>query len=159
MTKMKDDKDNTEPTFKEIYNWIEDNSTYVETDKDGNTTSAIDVVCHEFIKALIRIEEFVAEVLSTDDPAFVMRERLIERNDIRKLQSHLDKLSLARHFTAVIKLFQNYSIEYKYSPHVELFFQCCFKLELASEWFSNPLANTSKPKKQFELFNELLELI
>jgi hypothetical protein len=159
MTEMKDEN-NTELKIREIYNWIDDNSTYIETDSSGNTTSKIDDIFHGYIVALIRIEELVAEILATDEPAFVMQERLFERNDIKIIKKRLLELALARHFKSVIKLFERYTAYYKSSANVELFFDCCFKLELNKEHFNNPQANTSRQGKlAYELFNDLINLI
>lgn len=150
----------TELTVREINDLFEDDSTYVETDIDRNNTTLIGEAYHDFSKALIRIEKFVARVLSDDDPAFVMTERLIERNDLKIVKKYLERLPLARHFTHVIELFEYYSPEYEYSLHVDLFFKCCFELELGKEYFNKPLAYTSKQGKQaFELYNGLLDLI
>jgi hypothetical protein len=152
MSKSKDGTELSKQEIREMYKWIALDSTYDETDPN-----------HDFIQALISIEEFVAQVLSGDEPAFVFTEWVVERNDLKIFRRKLLELPLANNFAYVIKLLEYYSAEYKYSPHVHLFFQCCFKLELTKEWFSKPYAYTTKrgnkPKHQFELYNDLIDLI
>jgi len=110
--------------------------------------------------ALIQIEAFVTELLSSDDPAFVMTERVIQRNDLRTVRNHLERLALARYFTKVIDLLLHYSPEYEYSPNIALFFKCGIKLELWKDWFCRPLDYTSRPNKlAFELFNDYIDLM
>lgn len=125
-----------------------------------NPTDFDNEIYHEFITALFRIEKILAEVLSSNELAYILKEIQIQGSHIRKTFISFDKKPLARYFTSVINLIRNYSSEYEYSPCIDLFFRCCFKLELQNEWFNNPRANTSKPgKKAYELFNNLIELI
>jgi len=149
-------ENNTDPTAREMCDWIADDSACIGTDTETERDDAF----QKFVKALFRSEEFVAEVLSNDDPAFVPVDRVIERNDLIIVKKDLKRLPLAKHFKSVIELFENYSPEYEYSLNVNLFFKCCFQLDLGREWFSNPLAYTSKPGKlAYELYNDFIELI
>lgn len=151
---------NNEPTVQEIYQWIADDSTYIETDANGASLTHIDEASQVFIKTLVEIEEFVALVLDSDESAFILTEMLVERNDLKRTKKHIELLPLAKYFTSVIEMFQQYSPEYEYSQNVALFFKCCFALELGKEWFIQPLAKTSKEGKlAFERYNDLIELI
>ncbi|MDP1614828.1 MAG: inovirus-type Gp2 protein [Methylococcales bacterium] len=153
----------TELTTQEMYQWKADESTYTATDIDGKITSIIDQAYRDFIEGLISIETFVGRILPSDTPAFRMTDKIIERNDLKIVTNDLKRYRLANYFTSVIKLFAHYSPEYLYSPNVELFFHCCFKLELGKELFTDPLGYTTKrgdkPMRQFELYNSLLTLI
>lgn len=144
--------------------WLEDGDcTFITTGIDEKSISAYSDGYPALNTALIPVEELVIEVLSSDDPAFILTDRLVGRGDCKTLKKDLKRLSLARYFTSVIELFELYSVEYEYTPHIEIFFNCCFKLDLGKEWFGNSLAYTTrrgdKPMRQFELFNELIELI
>ncbi len=160
---MKDKKSNTELSIQEMYQWKAEDSMYTVTDIDGHITTQFDQAYREFIDGLISIETFVDRVLQSDTPAFKMTEVLIEKNDLQLTKNELKRFYLARYFTSVIKLFEHYSPDYKYSPNVDLFFKCCFEFELGREWFTDPLAYTTKrgdkPTQQYELFNDLLKLI
>lgn len=151
---------NNELTVQEIYQWIADDANRTETDENSQSVTHVDEAGQVFIEALVAIEEFVILVLDSDEPAFVLTERLIERNDLKRAKRNLELLPLAKSFTSVIELFQQYSPEYDYSQNVALFFKCCFTLELGKEWFTQPLGNTTKEGKlAFELFNQLVNLI
>jgi hypothetical protein len=163
MNKKKDSAELTKQEIRELYKWIALDSTYDESDAKGIPIAAIYEACFEFYNALIRIEDFVTEVLSSDDPGFVKQNRLLGRKDFRIEKESIVRLPLADYFPHVIKLLENYSPEYKYSHNVDLFFKCCFKLELGKEWFRDPSGYTTKrgdkPKTQLELFHELIDLI
>jgi len=58
----------TDLSVREIYNRIDLDSYIFETEINGKTTTLYDESFHEFIKALIKIEEFVEQVISNDDP-------------------------------------------------------------------------------------------
>ncbi len=147
-------------SFKEIYDWLNEGCEYEIVNSDGSVSIFKDVAFSDFTNALIEIETFVLKVVNGDDPAFVLLERLIERNDLVIVRETLDRLPLATNFIFVIKLFEYFSPEYEYSPRVELFFKCCFKLDLGKEWFLNPLTYTSKQgKRAFALYNDFLDLI
>jgi hypothetical protein len=148
-----------EVSNQEIYKRIANDSTYIEKDDNGNIIKIIeDVGYHAFISTLIKIEEFVANVLSNKDPAFKLTEFLIERNDIRLVRGHFERLPLAKFFKSVVDFSFTYSTEYEYSSYVDLFFNSWKALELYKEGFNNPRGYSSKPdKKQFEVFNEFLQ--
>jgi hypothetical protein len=149
-----------ELTTQEIYQWIADDANQTETDANGKSVTHTDEASQVLIKALVAIEEFVAQVLEGDDPAFVLTERLVERNDLKRIKKDIERLPLAKYFTSVIELFQQYSPSYEYSLNVTLFFNCCFSLDLGKEWFTQPLANTTKAGKlAFERYNDLIKLI
>lgn len=147
---------------------IDDTDLSVHDDYIPNDSISSEVKINEIpheltdgvFQAQIQIEAFVTELLSSDDPAFVMMERLIKRNDLRFVRNNLDRLPLARYFTTVINLLMHHSPAEEYSPHIELFFQCGIRLELWKEWFCNPRAYTSRPNKPaYELFNDFIDLI
>lgn len=160
---MTNHSDSTDLSVSEVYEFISKDSICVETDENGNSVTRVDENYQNFIQGLISIEDFVVDVIKSDDSAFVMTENIIERNDLRLTKNNLQRLPLAKYFTTVIPLFENYSTDYDYipiSPNVALFYKCCIKLELGREWFNKPLAFTSKQGKlAYEVFNELLDLI
>lgn len=145
-------------TVREIHGWFTEDLTSAELDETAAAIS--DAAAQHHFEGLIPIEEFLAEVLSGDDPAFEISERLIAIHDLKFVKPQLFRRPLARYFSSIIELFENYSPEYEYSPSIVLFFECCFKLDLGAEWFTKPLAYTSKSGvRAFELFNNLLDLI
>ncbi len=163
---MRNKHENTELTkqeIRELFKWIALESSCDEKAANGIPMAALYQACFELFDALIRIEEFVTKVLSSDDPGFVKQNRLLGRGDLRIAKESIKRLPLADYFPHVIPLFQNYSPEYRYSHAVDLFFKCCFKLELGKEWFSDPKGYTTmrgdKPKTQLELFHDLIDLI
>ena len=102
---------------------------------------------------LIRIEDFIADVLSSSDPAFSL-----EKSKLGRMQ--LKTLPLARHFVSLYDIATAYSPEYDYSPYVDLFFHCWMRLEMYNEGFTNPRGYSSKPnKRQFEVCNDFLQII
>lgn len=119
---------------------------------DERDESKIDIAHRDYVIDLLKIEAFVRRTLSSKQDAFTMGKSKFGTN---KLYSH----PLSKYFTLVINLFERVSPEYEYSAHVELFFQCCFALKLGKEWFRDPLACSSQPKLQYQLFNELIDLI
>ena len=163
MKKIDENTELTKQEIRELFKWIALESSCDEKAANGIPMAAIYQTCFEFFDALIRIEEFVTKVLSSDDPGFVKQNRLLGRGDLRIAKENIKRLPLADYFPHVIPFFQNYSPEYRYSHAVELFFKCCFKLELGKEWFSNPKDYTTtrgdKPKTQLELFHDLIDLI
>jgi hypothetical protein len=160
---MKDDENNTELTMQDMYQWKSHESIYNVTEMDGQITCINDQVFTDFIDGLISIETFVDRILESDIPAYKMTKNQIEYHGVQSVKEELKKFYLARYFTSVIKLFEYFSPDYKYSPNVELFFNCCFEFGLGREWFTDPLAYTTKrgtkPKRQYELFNELIKFI
>ena len=160
---MKDKDNSSELTIQEMYRWKAEDSIYNVSDIDGQITSVIDQANRDFIDGLISIEKFVDHVLQSDAPAFRLTEKLIEKEDFKISRNELEKFHLAKYFTSVIRMFEHYSPDYKYSPNVELFFKCCFEFGLGKEWFINPLDYTTKrgikPMRQYELYNDLLTLI
>lgn len=106
----------------------------------------------DYILELLKIEELVNTITSSDLPGFSIRKI---KNGIPNLIRH----PLAKKFNLVNQLLLLASPDYEYSPNVELFFSCCSKLELGKEWLRNPLAYGNRPIRQFEIYNELIELI
>lgn len=80
---MNTEINNDELTAQEIYQWIADDANRTETDANGQSITHVDEASQVFITALAAIEEFVTQVLGCDEPAFVLTERLIERNDLK----------------------------------------------------------------------------
>ena len=106
----------------------------------------------DYILELLKIEDFVNIVISSDLPGYFIKDI---RNGNPRLASH----PLSKNFKSINKLLRLSISEYEYSPNVELFFVCCLKLELDKEWLRSPLAYGYRPIRQFEIYNELIELI
>jgi hypothetical protein len=119
---------------------------------DVKTESAHECSHRDYILELLKIEDLVNLITSNDLPGFSIKE-------IRNGKPILTRHPLAKYFKLITELFELVSSEYGYSPNVELFFESCFKLELGKEYLSNPLAYGNRPIRQFEIFNELIELI
>jgi len=119
---------------------------------DVNNDSLEEFSHRDYILELLKIENLVNLITSSNLPAFTIKE-------IRYGKPHLNKHPLAKYFQSITELFELSSPEYEYSPNVELFFSCCFKLELGKEYLRNPLAYGNRPVRQFEIYNELIELI
>ena len=142
-----------EPTVSEIYSRIAYDTSCLESGEiNGEEKNVFDMTHRDYVLELLRVEELVRSILSSDLPAFKMKEG-------RLGIFRLERLPLAKYFMSVIELFELMTPEYGYSAHVALFFRCCFELELGKEWFSDPLGNASRPAKQYELYNELIDLI
>lgn len=138
----------------EIYNRLATDTTFLP-----GYSGALDEIeastgsCHRaFILGLLRIEKLVHDVLKSTEPAFICGE---DRNGRPKIIG----ISLSKYFLDVTELFELYDNEYNYSAQVTLFFSCCFKLELGQEYFFDPTRFTNRKVRQFELFNELIELL
>ncbi len=117
--------------------------------ESGNSAGS----CHRaFILGLLRIEQMVCEVLSSTEPAFICKE---DRSGKEKVLG----LFLSKYFFEVTELFELYDVEYSYSAQVTLFCSCCFKLQLGQEYFFKPTLLTNRNIRQFEVFNELIELL
>lgn len=124
------------------------------------TPNEIAVLKHEndsykfFLRTLRQIDDFVSQVVSCNSSGFVVVENILGKM-IPKKEEHLGK-----YFTWVYKFAIEFLPEYQYSPHVQLFFDCYIKLKLGEVIFNNPNGPTFwKGKKQFELFNDFLNLI
>lgn len=143
----------------DIYRWIAEDNAEFEIVVDGTSTTHADEQHLALLIALEEIECFVKEVLATDTPGFSWI--LNPRSGRRQLV----ETPLSRYFKAVIPLFQQYSPSYRYSPHVSLFFECCFALDLGKEWFLDPKRGSSRlktpgePLLQHELFEQLIDLL
>ncbi len=150
-----------EINVRKTYQRIAEDSSYFETDGNGTITKLIrDEGYHAFIESLIDIEDFIADVLSSNDPAFKPTETLMQRNDLMIVKKHLERLPLAKYFKSVVDFSFAYSPEYGYSAHVNLFFNCWRASALQNEGFTNPRGYSSKPdKQQFEVFNDFLHFI
>lgn len=106
----------------------------------------------DYIFELLKIEDLVNLITSSNLPGFSIK-------DIRNGKPILIRHPLAKYFGSITELFELVSSEYEYSPNVELFFKSCFKLELGKEYLRSPLAYGARPIRQFEIYNELIELI
>lgn len=106
-----------------------------------------------FLNNLWLIEEFVAQVISSDKPAFEVKEI--------KLGIMVPKeLPLSNYFFLVHDFASQYLPDYQYSAQVQLFIDCWMKLRLGEMDFYAPGGPTAwQGKKQFELFNDFLNLI
>jgi hypothetical protein len=137
-----------------MYQRIADDSSYFETDDNGTIIRIVeDEGHHAFIRYLVKIEDFIADVLSSNEPAF--------RLELDKFGTMLlKKLPLGQYFKSAYDFSSTYSSEYDYSAHVDLFFNCWKASALHNEGFNNPRGHSSKPdKKQFEVFNDFLHFI
>ena len=142
-----------EPAISEMYSRIAyDTSCLANEGVNGDESSVFDMTHRDYVLELLRVEELVRSILLSDLPPFRMKEG-------RLGICRLERLPLAKYFRSVIELFELATPEYEYSAHVDLFFRCCFELGLGKEWFSDPLGNTSRSIRQYELFNDLVELI
>ena len=106
----------------------------------------------DYILELLKIEDLVNTITTSTLPAFSVEK-------VKNGKPILTYHPLAKYFTSITELFELVSSEYEYSPNVELFFTCCFKLELGKEFLRAPLAYGFRPIRQFEIYNELIELI
>lgn len=144
------------PAFnaKEIYKSIAVHSAFSEVNETGEVVGFVeDEAYRSFIGYLVRIEEFVSDVLSDKDPGFRIEQRGYGKPLLRKLP-------LSKYYHSVIDLYnRGYRPDFEFSPYVDLFFCCCAVLELEKEGFTDPQDYSSSPKKQYELYNELLDLI
>lgn len=117
------------------------------------SNESLDEFSHrDYILELLKIENLVNLITSSELPGFTIKE-------IKYGKPHLTKYPLAKYFQSITELFELASSEYEYSPNVELFFSCCTKLELGKEYLRSPLAYGNRPIRQFEIYNELIELI
>lgn len=119
-----------------------------------NEEDLSDCSCHRaFILGLLKIEQLVFDILSSKEPAY-------SRKEVKPGKFQVLKHPLSKYFLDVNDLFRYlYDIDYQYSAHVSLFFNCCFRLDLGNEELLCPTRLTAKGARQFELFNELIELI
>ena len=138
--------------FRECYSWlIHDADTY-EKDVNGLITAQYDEAYEQFILSILKIEEFVAEVLSTADPGF-----RVEMDRFGK--SRLRPLPLARHFNSILALADRYSAAYRFSAHVQLFFDCWDALGPRQVHFSYPHAYSTAIVGPYSVFNYFVESI
>lgn len=136
----------------DVYRKISYDAAPYDLRADGSVEIDESRAPHKFIRDLLKIEELVTLVLTIDQPAF----RIEERNGL----SYLNRLPLARYFSIARSLADSNSPDYKYSSNVQLYFECWTALGLCNEGFFNPSQHSSKAgKKQFELFNDLLDAI
>lgn len=116
-------------------------------------SESLDECSHrDYILELLKIEDLINIITSSYLPGFSIKE-------IRNGKPILIRHPLAKHFESITELFELFSSEYEYSSNVELFFKSCFKLELGKEYLRNPLAYGVRAIRQFEIYNELIELI
>ena len=150
---MSNTKDHEHSTIQELYQRMA-----YEAEIDSNYTidthsESLDECSHrDYILELLKIEDLVNLIISSELPGFSI-------NKIRNGNPILTWHPLAKHFKLITKLFELVSSEYEYSPNVELFFASCFKLEIGKEYLCNPLQYGHRPIRQFEIYNELIELI
>jgi len=107
-----------------------------------------------FLRTLWQIENFVTQVISCDSHGFIVVENKLGKMIPKKEEP------LGKYFKWVYQYAIEFLPEYQYSPHVQLFFDCYIKLRLGEVIFNNPNGPTPwKGKKQFEIFNDFLNLI
>lgn len=146
-------EDNEHSKVKELYRRMA-YETGINTDCtiDLHNESFYQCSHRDYILELLKVEELVNLITSSNQPGFSIKE-------IRNGKPILIRHPLAKYFESLTELFELVSSEYEYSPNVELFFKSCFKLELGNEYLRNPLAYGNRPILQFEIYNELIDLI
>ena len=142
-----------EPTVCETYSRIAYDTSFLDNEEiNGEAQIAFGMSHRDYVLELLRVEELVRSILSSNLPAFEMK-----AGGFGILR--LDRLPLSKYFMSVDELIKLSTPLYEYSAHVDLFFTCCSKLELGKEWLRDPIGYTSRPVKQYELFNELIDSI
>lgn len=136
-------------------------ANFIESDFHENAAEFIDLDYRLLITELIEIEKFVADVLKSERPGFKMNRKTIGRGATRRQREDLIMLPLANmYFRFVAGMFSALSLEYIYSPHVELFQESMIELNLQWEYLNRPRTiSLSTGKEEYQLFNDLLERI
>ena len=135
------------------YHQLFDSDTIYFDRVDGEVRRLYDEDHEWFLLTLIRIEQFVAEVLASDEAAFVLVPNAAG-NPI------LQEGALARHFRDVHKLSTVHTRSYELSETIQLFFECWRDLHLGPEAFAGKRGYSTVPGKEpFERYNDLLALI
>jgi len=106
-----------------------------------------------FLRNLWEIEQFVDLVTSSKDTGFVE----VKKNNDRMVINEV--LPLGKYFFLVDKLAEQLELGYEYSLKVGIFLDCWMKLKLGEVYLHNPRRVSAPGKRQFELFNDFIELI
>lgn len=110
----------------EMYKGIDFDTNIYEKEIEGKITA---IVGNDYGNLLGSIHAFVDAVLSSKEPAF---EKSIKRNGMMTIKAR----QLGRYFNLTRGFMDCYSAEYRYSEHVDLFFDCCKKLEMEREYIN-----------------------
>ena len=147
-------KNNQISLTKETYAQLgKDFSTYFATDIYGNITEQIDYDHQTYLTDLFEIEKFVHKVILSKEPAFIAH-----TNRFGKII--YENRPLAKYLTRIYNFSILYSPDYKFSTHVNLFFDSYIKMKLGEVNFNYPGGLTALPGvHKSELFNSFLELI
>ena len=136
-------------------------SNYVITDPRFYTDSVEDYDYRLQIEEAYRIDQFVSEVLKSNQPGFKLNKITRVRNDLVFFKDEFQTLPLATsYFRHVMGMYYALLPSYSFYPYIDLFKRCIEKLELQSEFLNVPQAMSLRSgKPEYELFNDLVALI
>lgn len=99
---------------------------------------------------LFDIENFVKQIIATDEPAF----KKVELNPFACMWS---SLPLASYYSQINFFIDSYQSQFSYSPHIELFYTETFKfLTLHYRFSKNSHTYSDLGRWEVEIFNELI---
>lgn len=151
---MKTTDNCTDMTVRDTYKMMDVDANVFETDIDGKQTTVIGM---QFGNSLYRLEEFVEEVIDSDEPAFALTEKQAKKNEIKIGNAVLEVRHLGRYFTHLNRFKKDIVADITYSAHVELFRQSCTAFGLDMQSFTKPASESLFPGKlQFEIFNDVV---
>lgn len=138
-----------------------DASCYVITDPRFYTDGIEDYDYRLLVENVFNVNQFVADVLKSNQPGFQLKKITRVRNDLVFHKNEFQTLSIATlYFRHVIGMYFSLSIGYTFGPFVKLFRRCIEQLGLQCEFLNVPCAISLRTGKQeYELFNELINLI
>lgn len=140
-------------SIRQDYHELFDNDCTFHNVVDGKVCRRVDDDHESFLFGLINIENFVAEVLSCDAPAFCLQGHPLGPFVLREY-------ALAKYFKEVSRLSFLYVDGYEISETCQLFFECWGELGLGQEAFMEKRGYSSVlGKEPFERFNDFLALI
>lgn len=106
-----------------------------------------------FLHNLWEIESFIDLVTSSNNLGFIEVESKFGTIGLKELAP------LSKYFSCVKTFAEQLEFGYEYSLKVGLFLDCWVKLKLGEVFLNNPRLLSTSGKKQFELFNDFVELI
>ena len=145
---------NTTQELTETYQNLADMTSLVYGDSFyGDIENTTDPHNQEYILSLLAIENLVGAIIRTTETPYQAK------TDNQGKQFILEFKPLTKFFHDVTELFELYSDDYRYSPHVSLFFESCYELDLGKEHLFKPYQYSGRQVLQYVLFNELVALI
>jgi hypothetical protein len=149
MTKEKEQTLTDPCETKKIYAAIDEENNTVEVTHEGNRKT---ILGNAFDNTIWRIEEFVNDIQSSDDPGFRVSTGRMGR-------VAFEPTPLGRYFNMMRAFIADFSPAYEYSTSVTLFYRGLTELGLWHEGFQSPYRIVSPEKREGHLFMELVEWI